>query len=900
MDLSVIVPVYKEEGNVGEFVRRVTPILEAITPDFEIIFALDPSPDRTEEVILEHRQADARIKLLKFSRRFGQPMATLAGLQYCRGAAAVVMDVDLQDPPELIGEMVAKWHEGYDVVMARRRTRTGETLPKRIVAGLGYRLINRIADVNIPPNTGDFRLLSRRVIDEVVRLKECHGFLRGLVALVGFKQTAIFFDRPPRFAGQGNYNRFMGSLRIGLNGIICFSTYLLTLSTQLGFITALLAFLMALIYGVMKLMDFPFPMGNPTVVLLILFMGGVQLISVGILGEYISRIYDEVRQRPKFIVDSAVGFATQAATAPAMGCSPAVQQFCQQRSTPSTAIELQEHPPVVATVAAAAAVGSVAPPRNSLWWRWLPVLPGWACTCLDLLLLAGLAWFICGALVTSWRIFPEDPYLWRVSVDQTFRDVCNRYVSFQECWYRPTQFFIVPWVLRHFVDWHNYLAFRLASFGFLLGSAGTLYFLTRTLLNNSRMAGILAALYYVSHPAQHGGILAFFIYDHAHAMFVLLTVLFYVLSQRRSGWKAVWLTALAVLLYVVALTCKEITLVTPVYLGALSVLAILARRWPILGSTAQPEESWPSAVRREVWRLTPFVGLMLLYYWLHMYGNTSLHASGDYRTGFDWRLVWGNLRIYPLWIARIFCFPHGAFKYWFNANINTHTTWLGLSLTALVVCGWSLLWRIRREYRPTVLAALAWVGVFSTIPVWCGGYGHHIVLPLAGYAVLVGGVAWGLVRLFGAGRWAYALPVLICVGLAWVGRANIHEYVAGGGHYFQTTLAGQALRSPPVPADRIGASALIYIEDVKKVGKWSYCNECLFTYIYDKYHKGNIQEVVVPPMEEVSSRQIDTWLAHPNAFMVSYDEKTQTWSDRTGAFRAFASNAAARRPAAAR
>lgn len=313
VEISVVVPVYREERNVPEFVRRIRPILEAITPRYEIIFALDPSPDRTEEVILEQRAADARIKLIKFSRRFGQPMATLAGMQYSAGAAVVAMDVDLQDPPELVTEMVTQWRAGFDVVFAQRRSRRGETLAKRFVSWVGYRLINRIAEVRIPPNTGDFRLMSRRVVDEVLRLKECHGFLRGLVALVGFRQTSVLFDRPERFAGQGNYNRFIGSLRIGLNGVICFSSYLLTLSSTLGFITAGMSFLIGSIYAVMKIFGFPFPLGNPTVVILILFMGGIQLISVGVLGEYIARIYDEVKQRPKFIVETAAGFDLPAA-----------------------------------------------------------------------------------------------------------------------------------------------------------------------------------------------------------------------------------------------------------------------------------------------------------------------------------------------------------------------------------------------------------------------------------------------------------------------------------------------------------------------------------------------------------------------------------------------------------
>ncbi len=308
MDLSVVVPVYREEENIPEFLRRVPAILESLVGEFEIIFAMDPSPDRTEEVVLAAREKDPRVKLLKFSRRVGQPMATLAGLEYAAGDAVIVMDVDLQDPPELLGEMVRKWREGYDVVIPQRRSRTGEPWLKRLVAHVGYRVIDRLAEVPIPPNTGDFRLMSRRAVEEIKRLKECHGFLRGLVALVGFRQTTIPFDRPPRFAGRTNYNRFLGSIRIGLNGLVCFSTSLLSLSSALGFVTAGASFLLAVVYLFMKLLGFPFPLGNPTIVILVLFLGGVQLISVGILGEYIGRIYEEVRQRPRFIIDKAVGF----------------------------------------------------------------------------------------------------------------------------------------------------------------------------------------------------------------------------------------------------------------------------------------------------------------------------------------------------------------------------------------------------------------------------------------------------------------------------------------------------------------------------------------------------------------------------------------------------------------
>jgi polyisoprenyl-phosphate glycosyltransferase len=308
MLLSIVVPVYCEEQNVPEFLIRIKSVLLSITDDYEIIFALDPSPDKTETIISEAIVLDSRIKLVKFSRRFGQPMATLGGLSFSKGDAVIVMDVDLQDPPELIPEMFKKWRDGYEVVLPQRRSRVGEPYLKRLVAKLGYLLITRISNVQIPPNTGDFRLISRRVVHEVLLLKENHGFFRGMVALVGFNVYLMPFDRPKRFSGVTNYNRFVGSLRIGFNGIFGFSSYALTLSTQLGFLIAGLSFFMAIVYFFMKVLGFNFPVGNPTLVITILFLGGVQLISVGILGEYIGRIYDEVRQRPKFIVDKYIGF----------------------------------------------------------------------------------------------------------------------------------------------------------------------------------------------------------------------------------------------------------------------------------------------------------------------------------------------------------------------------------------------------------------------------------------------------------------------------------------------------------------------------------------------------------------------------------------------------------------
>jgi dolichol-phosphate mannosyltransferase len=303
----VVVPVYKEEGNVPEFLRRVVPILEDTVASYEILFILDPSPDGTEELITKAAAANDAVKLVVLSRRFGQPTSTLAGIELARGSGVVVMDVDLQDPPELIPEMVRVWRDGSDVVYAQRRARTGETLVKKTVARVGYRVINRFSEVPIPADTGDFRLIDRGVVEHLRQFPETHGFLRGLVALVGFEQTAVPFDRPARHSGAGNYNRFFGSLRIGFNGLIAFSSALLNLSTLAGFVAAFLAFLTGIAYAVLKFAGVDFPIGNPTIVILLLLIGGIQLICLGIIGQYVGRIYDEVKARPRFIVARSVG-----------------------------------------------------------------------------------------------------------------------------------------------------------------------------------------------------------------------------------------------------------------------------------------------------------------------------------------------------------------------------------------------------------------------------------------------------------------------------------------------------------------------------------------------------------------------------------------------------------------
>ena len=306
--VSIVVPCLNEQDNVGPLYERVRATLNAAGVDWELIFSLDPCTDGTEDAIASLRATDGRVKMLRLSRRFGQPAATIAGMAAAGGDAVVVIDCDLQDPPELIADLIAKWREGFDVVYAQRRNREGETLVKRTVAATGYKVIRRVAEVAIPPNTGDFRLMSRRVVDEVLRLGETHGFLRGLVAVVGFRQAAVQYDRDARVAGDAHYNRFLGSLRIGLNGIVGFSRYPLQVISMIGFAIFGLAMVLAFTYLGLKIAGVDIIWGNPTLVIIISFFSGVQLLSLGVMGEYVGRIYDEVKRRPMYIVDVTEGF----------------------------------------------------------------------------------------------------------------------------------------------------------------------------------------------------------------------------------------------------------------------------------------------------------------------------------------------------------------------------------------------------------------------------------------------------------------------------------------------------------------------------------------------------------------------------------------------------------------
>lgn len=306
IDISVVVPVYKEEESIRPFLVRMVPVLLKMAVNYEIIFCLDPSPDRSQQIVEDEIQTNPNVKLIVFSRRFGQPAATMAGILSCKGKNCVVIDSDLQDPPEIIPQMYEKLKEGYEVIGARRRSREGETLAKQFVARIGYRIISRIGDIDIPPDVGDFRIMTRKVMEELRRFQETHGFLRGLVSFVGFRQTTIDYDRGKRYGGRGKYNRFTGSLKIALNGVIGFSSKPLQWMSIMGVLFASFSFLLGGWYVLQKLLGYPLTGGLPTVVLIVTFFAGIQLLALGIIGEYIGRIYEEVKNRPLYIIEKTV------------------------------------------------------------------------------------------------------------------------------------------------------------------------------------------------------------------------------------------------------------------------------------------------------------------------------------------------------------------------------------------------------------------------------------------------------------------------------------------------------------------------------------------------------------------------------------------------------------------
>ncbi|MEH2355159.1 glycosyltransferase family 2 protein [Nostoc sp.] len=305
---SFIVPIYNEEEIIPELYRRLSAVMNRMDGLVELILINDGSRDRSLQLLRDLHQKDPRICYLSFARNFGHQIAVTAGLNFVRGQVIVILDADLQDPPELIPDMVEKWRQGYQVVYAQRTQRQKEGWFKRFTAYLFYRILKKLADVEIPTDTGDFCLMDRQIVDILNSMPERTRYIRGLRSWVGFQQTAIRFERNPRFAGEVKYT-FSKSLALAINGLVSFSIVPLRLSTYLGLVAAAAAIFMALLVLYWRLFVPHSPLTGFTIILMaIFFLGSVQLVSVGILGEYIGRIYEEVKARPLYTLAEVGGF----------------------------------------------------------------------------------------------------------------------------------------------------------------------------------------------------------------------------------------------------------------------------------------------------------------------------------------------------------------------------------------------------------------------------------------------------------------------------------------------------------------------------------------------------------------------------------------------------------------
>ncbi len=301
---SIVAPIFNELENIPELYRRLQTVMSDLPGSWELVLVDDGSSDGSTEVIRELAKKDKHVRPVIFARNFGHQVAITAGWDYARGEAVIIIDADLQDPPELIPAMVAKWREGFEVVYAVRAEREGETWFKKTTASMFYRIVHRITDVNIPVDAGDFRLMDRKVVDVLKTMREKYRFPRGMSAWVGFRQVGIPYKRAMRFAGSTKYP-FKKMLALALNAITGFSYFPLQLATYFGFISAGIAIIAIPVVAILRMTGSQFFGGQATTLISVLFLGGVQLICLGVLGEYLGRIYDEVKGRPLYIIREA-------------------------------------------------------------------------------------------------------------------------------------------------------------------------------------------------------------------------------------------------------------------------------------------------------------------------------------------------------------------------------------------------------------------------------------------------------------------------------------------------------------------------------------------------------------------------------------------------------------------
>lgn len=473
--------------------------------------------------------------------------------------------------------------------------------------------------------------------------------------------------------------------------------------------------------------------------------------------------------------------------------------------------------------------------------------------------------------ILSYRSFgPEYAGFWFFNHNLTFAEVLNRYAWFDMNWYRPTAFVMPYWLGAKFIDWQNVVAWKALNLSTAIASAFLIYTLVQLLFGRRILAGILAALYFLIHPCLFIVVFEISAFDFTHVFFGLLTGVLYLMALRRRGWRSWAWTAGALAAYAAALTSKEITIVTPVFLAVAGAVTLIERK------------SWRTQWTIEAARLTPFFLLIVVYYFLHIRQMPKdwKTAQGDYRTGVNVSIIAGNIRKYPNWITRNFLLTgdrtgHGApFANWRNSAA-------ALALTLTILAMWLMDLRKRRELWAPFTLLTAWTLVFLTVPVYSGGYLWHANLALAGYSAFAG---YGLSRAFERlpdGRLRNMAVIAFLAGFFALGRANAMEFLQKDGRRPVYRLIYHALTAPPVSADKMRGNPVVFVEDRAGLGWWAFGGGSGITpYLY---RNPKIKEKLTPPLDQVPAATCQEWNATPSKLYLRYDAKYR-WFDATSEF----------------
>jgi hypothetical protein len=441
-------------------------------------------------------------------------------------------------------------------------------------------------------------------------------------------------------------------------------------------------------------------------------------------------------------------------------------------------------------------------------------------------------------------------------------------------WYRPTSFGVPYWLLEQFLGWHDLAAWKFAHLCTALAAAYATYWLAVVPLGASRMAGLLAAIYFIAQPCLYSGMMEVAGFDFVHIVLTILSAGFFILGARAKGRRLILLTGLSWVLFLVAVTAKEAALATPGYLLIVSALICWLERDGI---------SWWPRMRREALRLLPFFAILPVYYFFHLAKiPPAAFQGGQYRNTANWPVILANLRSFPLWVVRIYA--------WSGATLQTRmyqstilNNLVGIGTLLLVLVQWTRLLRHDKSSRLPLLLMLAWTGIYLALPVWSGGYLWHINLTIVGYSVIFGIAIASLITSLPSVTLRRGVAVTFLAGWLLLSRENLRNELSVGSHATAYRINHSLLLHPPVPPAALGQAPLIYIEDRLGMGPWWYgCFGLLFKYTYLRH---DLDEVIVPSMASVSPADRDKWLAHRNAFFFRYDDE-YNWHDASAEFRA--------------